>query len=108
MIKTFSKVLLLVLTVSFTLVPTVGANEHDIIRERPGMGEMYTDVLLRPVYMATTLLGTGVFILGSPFSILGGNLSESFSVLVAKPFSATFFRCLGCKRTNRSTNVVEQ
>jgi hypothetical protein len=67
------------------------------IDERPSGVEMAADiVLVRPMMIGATVLGTGVFILGSPFALIGGNLKETADVFIATPFKAAFLRCLGC------------
>ena len=43
-----------------------------------------------------------------PFSLLGGNADEAGEVLVMGPAKATFVRCLGCTRTGRKSETVEQ
>ena len=80
------------------------------VEETPGAFEMTADTLfVRPVMFVTTLLGAGVFIVSSPFSALGGNIGESWEVLVEKPFETTFVRCLGCTMNGRkAAKGVEQ
>ncbi len=52
-------------------------------------------VIVRPLSLVATVAGTGVFIIGLPFSALGGNVAESGRVLVVKPAAYTFQRPLG-------------
>ena len=62
----------------------------------PGFFAMTGDLLLtRPLMMATTLVGTTVFLVSAPFSALGGNIGEAAKTLVVRPFKATFTRPLG-------------
>ena len=66
-------------------------------------------LFVRPVMLATTILGAGLFIVSSPFSALGGNVGEAWDVLVEGPFETTFVRCLGCTSNGRkATQTVEQ
>jgi len=59
-------------------------------------GKMAADVLLvRPLGLASTVLGTAVFAVALPFSILGGNVKESAKKLVMEPAKFTFARPLG-------------
>lgn len=106
MLKSLTKAILLLFVLSAVNLPAFAAS--DVVSERPGIGEMAGDLLLRPVYMGVTTLSTGVFILGSPFSLLGGNFGESFNVLVAQPFATTFFRCLGCQDRDRSLKTAKE
>jgi hypothetical protein len=93
-IRKFIGAVLLCLTVS---MPTLGwARTAD---EAPSALAMSGDALfVRPVMLAGTLIGAGLFIVSSPFSLLGGNFAESFDVLVGGPFETTFIRCLGCSQ----------
>jgi len=89
-------------------VPATGWS--NTIEETPGALAMSTDALVvRPAMLVTTILGAGVFIVSSPFSALGGNIGESWDVLVEGPFETTFVRCLGCTMNGRKVStVVEQ
>jgi len=107
MFRTSIKALVLLFSLSLIQVPASAA-ANDVIQEKPSMGSMAGDLLLRPVYVGVTAISTGIFIVGAPFSILGGNFGESFDVLVAQPFKTTFFRCLGCKDNSRSTKKAKQ
>ncbi|MFQ5658812.1 MAG: hypothetical protein ACE5GZ_00180 [Gammaproteobacteria bacterium] len=64
---------------------------------KPTMDEMITDGLIyRPLGVAATVVGTGIFIVTLPFSLLGGNADDAGERLVAEPARDTFRRCLGC------------
>ncbi|MEE4299747.1 MAG: hypothetical protein V2J24_09920 [Pseudomonadales bacterium] len=80
--------------------------QNAVIRdELPGAGAMAADLLVaRPIGLAATVLGTGIFVLGLPFSLAGGNVSESGEELVVGPARATFVRCLGCRNSGRRTD----
>jgi hypothetical protein len=54
----------------------------------------------RPLLLAATGLGTGIFLISLPFSALGGNVKEAASTLVGNPARHTFRRCLGCRFSN--------
>ena len=65
----------------------------------PGGAEMIIDgLLVRPISLVGTVLGTAAFIVTLPFSVLGGNVGEAGEMLVVGPASYTFTRCLGCWR----------
>jgi hypothetical protein len=52
-------------------------------------------ILVRPVGFLGTLFGSAVFIVGIPFSAIGGNTGDSFQKLVKEPAVFTFVRPLG-------------
>jgi len=61
-----------------------------------GMVEMITDfLLLRPLGVAGTAIGTAFFVASLPFSVLGGNVKAAFTTFVIKPAKFTFARPLG-------------
>jgi hypothetical protein len=77
--------------------------------ESPSALAMTTDALfVRPVLLATTIVGSAVYLVSLPFSLLGGNTAEAGEVLVVGPARATFKRCLGCTRSGRKNDTVEQ
>jgi hypothetical protein len=58
--------------------------------------EMVADLLLlRPLGIVATVMGTAFFIVSVPFSALGGNTREAFHKLVIDPARFTFKRPLG-------------
>ena len=63
----------------------------------PNGAEMTADLLVaRPIGLAATAVGTAVFLVSLPFTMLGGNVAEAGDALVAGPARTTFVRCLGC------------
>jgi hypothetical protein len=75
----------------------------------PGPTEMVLDgLVVRPVMLGLTVLGTGLFIITSPFSLMGGNFGDAAQELVVKPAKMTFIRCLGCSKPERKFDVVKQ
>lgn len=75
----------------------------------PGPAEMVLDgIVVRPIMFGITLLGTAVFVVTSPFALLGGNLEDAADELVVKPAKMTFIRCLGCAQPERKFEVVKQ
>ncbi len=78
------------------------------VDEKPSAGAMVGDALfVRPVLLAATIVGTAVYVVSLPFSLLGGNAGEAGEVLVAGPAEATFVRCLGCTTSGRKQPTVE-
>jgi hypothetical protein len=54
-------------------------------------------VFARPLLLAATVVGTGMFLVSLPFSALGGNIEGAANTLVISPAWETFIRCLGCR-----------
>ena len=54
-------------------------------------------ILLRPLGLVATVVGTAVFIVSIPFSALGGNTGEAAKALVVAPAKYTFVRPLGAE-----------
>ncbi len=77
------------------------------IEETPSALAMTGDAFfVRPVMLVTTVIGSAIFIVSSPFAALGGNIGESFEQLVEKPFETTFIRCLGCTVNGRKVSTT--
>lgn len=77
------------------------------IEEKPSALAMTGDAFfVRPVMLVTTIVGTAIFIISSPFAALGGNVDESFEQLVENPFKTTFVRCLGCTVNGRKVSTT--
>lgn len=63
----------------------------------PSAERMIVDGLVyRPLSLAGTLIGTGIYIVTLPFSLIGGNADQAGQALVVEPAKNTFNRCLGC------------
>ena len=61
-----------------------------------GSGEAYlAEVVVRPVSLAGTILGTGFYIITWPFSKASGSSEAAKRELIDKPFDATFKRKFG-------------
>ena len=52
-------------------------------------------ILLRPLGIVATILGTAMFVVSLPFSAAGGNSKEAYQKMVVEPASYTFKRPLG-------------
>lgn len=52
-------------------------------------------LVVRPLGLVSTIGGSVLFILSSPFSAVGGNIDEAWDLLVAEPARYTFKRPLG-------------
>jgi len=101
----FAKYLKAIMLALVLAVPTAGwANT---IEEKPSALAMTGDALfVRPVMLVTTVIGSAIFIISSPFAALGGNIDESFEQLVKNPFDTTFVRCLGCTVNGRKVSTT--
>lgn len=68
--------------------------------DAPPAYAMIGDLLVaRPLLIAGTVIGTGVFLVSLPFTLLGGNVGEAGHALVVEPAKAAFVRCLGCTQS---------
>lgn len=76
---------------------------------RPGEVAMIGDSLIaRPVLAAATVVGTALYAVTLPFSVLGGNEDEAAEKLVRAPARNTFLRCLGCTPAQHERLQAEQ
>jgi len=79
------------------------------IRETPSAAAMVFDgLIVRPITLVATVLGTAVWIVTLPFSLLGGNAGEAAEVLVLEPAAATFVKCLGCNISGRKIEFDDE
>ena len=92
------RLVVMAIIVSFIILPlgstAIAQNVYDPVNV--GSGYMTADICAaRPVGIASTILGAATFIIASPFAAWGGNLDQSYTELVIKPFNYTFKRPLG-------------
>lgn len=81
------------------LLPQMSLAQTTIGQEDPSALAMVTDaILVRPLGLVFTVIGSAVFVVTLPFSALGGNVGQAGDTLVAGPFRTTFDRCLGCTK----------
>lgn len=86
--------LALVLVCAVGAPPALAAGSY--AASTPSAAAMGVDVLLiRPVSLVATVLGTGLFVISLPFSLLGQNVDEAAAALVGEPAAYTFLRPLG-------------
>jgi hypothetical protein len=65
--------------------------------EAPRAFSMVGDLIIaRPLLIAATVIGAGLFVVSLPFSAAGGNIGEAGKSLVVEPGKEAFVRCLGC------------
>ncbi|MEE3319532.1 MAG: hypothetical protein VX258_02480 [Pseudomonadota bacterium] len=95
----------LMLTAMAPMTAFAGSSSQD----RPGEMAMIADSLIaRPVLFASTVVGAGLWLVTSPFSLLGGNVGEAGEVLVLNPGKNTFVRCLGCTPAQHESLKAEK
>lgn len=90
--------LAMVLAVAFTGLPAAAMERGRAVQPShgPSAAAMAVDAVLgRPFGLAATVVGTGLFFVSLPFSILGGNSDKAFEKLVVAPGRFTFARPLG-------------
>jgi len=93
-IQILCSVLTVFLLLATTVSPALTQNPVEV-REKTAEGMAVDLVVLRPLGIISTILGTGVYVVGLLFSGPGGNVAESAEILVADPAKFTFGRPLG-------------
>jgi len=70
--------------------------------EAPSAFSMVADlVIARPLLIAGTVIGAGLFVVTLPFTAPVGATKHSAKSFVVEPARAAFVRCLGCTETGR-------
>lgn len=97
--------LLILLSVSFAFSKNVLASDSPHVHYSYHSGDfgtsgsaeaMVADVIIaRPVGLVTTVVGSTVYVVSLPFSLLGGNEKQAREKLVKEPATFTFKRPLG-------------
>lgn len=78
-----------------TQTTSSGDPVYDI--QNPPAFAMIGDLLIaRPLLIAATIIGTGLFVVALPFTATGGGIGRTGKALVVDPAKAAFVRCLGC------------
>lgn len=99
-VKKKSLVFLIAAVLLFTWAasPVLAKEKQSITGEdRNAVSMMFDLVILRPLGLAATVIGTAFFIVSLPVSVLGGNTGEAAKKLVAAPAKYTFSRPLGAE-----------
>ncbi len=99
-VKKKSLVLLIAAVLLFTWAasPALASEKQYVTGEDRNAASMMFDlVLLRPLGLVATVVGTAFFVVSLPFSILGGNTGEAANKLVVEPAKYTFSRPLGAE-----------
>ncbi len=98
MFKIAKKTLIIAMIAAMIIMPLATsalAVEYWDVKD-PSGGEMVFDfVVLRPVGLVATAIGSVFFVVSSPFAALGGNMDTATEKLVKDPAAFTFKRPLG-------------
>lgn len=103
---TFYRVIMMLLLASVLMQPitvfAAGASHVRYGSYSSGFAEsgsaeaMVADALVaRPIGLVTTVVGSAVYVVSLPFSLLGGNEKQAREKLVKEPTAFTFARPLG-------------
>lgn len=83
---------------------SLGASSNSVMEEPTALA-MGTDLLVvRPVMLGITAIGSVLWVAALPFSAAGGNIKNSADTLVVGPAKTTFVRCLGCTQAGYQKN----
>jgi hypothetical protein len=106
--RILSRFMVLVIVVMTAMMPVTSYGKNISKNEQyPTSLEMTADLLVvRPLAIIATLVGTLTFVLSVPFSALGGNAGQAADAMVVAPFSSAFLRCLGCTEIMRTGQPV--
>ncbi|WP_419708130.1 multidrug transporter [Pseudomonas sp. NFX224] len=90
-------VVALLLSVGASAAASGGSGDPLYTIQNPPAYAMIGDLLIaRPLLVAATVIGAGVFVVSLPFTALGGGVGDAGQALVVDPAKAAFVRCLGC------------
>ncbi|BAP15483.1 hypothetical protein Y017_08185 [Alcanivorax sp. 97CO-5] len=93
----------------FAAMVPITAQAAESKLDRPGEIAMIGDAIFaRPLLLASTVVGAGLYVVTLPFSLLGGNPGEAAEVLVMNPGKNTFVRCLGCTPAQHESLKAEK
>ena len=89
--------LIAMLALGANAAPSIADPFHDDdLQREPSGAAMFIDALLvRPLMIGTTLVGSALFVVSLPFSALGGNVDQAAENLVVEPATSAFKRPLG-------------
>jgi len=98
MFRIAKRSLVIFIIAALLIVPfaSTGLAEEYFEREDPSGGEMMYDVIVvRPIGIAATVVGSVFYVISLPFSLLGQNSGQAGEALVKEPAAYTFKRPLG-------------
>lgn len=89
-----SRAILLGAVLALLITPATQTQAGERLVDGSG-GAYLAEVVVRPVSLAGTILGTGFYIITWPFSKASGSSEAAKRELIDKPFDATFKRKFG-------------
>ena len=98
MFRIAKRSMVIAIIAALLIVPfaSTGLAEEYFEREDPSGGAMMYDVIVvRPVGIVATAVGSIFYVISLPFSLLGQNAGEAGEALVKEPAAYTFKRPLG-------------
>ena len=94
--RSATAILVTVLTIAIAGWPLKSATAQGSSDPEPTADAMILDaLLLRPLGLAKTAVGAGVFVASLPFTVFSGSVSDAARKLVIEPAKDTFGRPLG-------------
>lgn len=92
---TRSKTALIVITLTLALCQPVSAQQREPITGDRGSDMAVDLVLVRPLGIVATVIGTAGFIIALPFTVPSGSVEETAREWIGAPLEYTFNRPLG-------------
>jgi hypothetical protein len=99
---------LMILTAMFMFALPMHSQAQEIDQTPSAAAMAFDGLIVRPLTLVATAIGTVIWVATLPFSLLGGNAGEAADVLVLTPARATFVRCLGCKSSGRKIEYEDE
>jgi hypothetical protein len=95
-IAKFSMVLIVITALLYFPLASSALAQEYFESQEPGGGAMIFDlVVVRPMGIAATIIGSAAYLVSLPFSASGGNPDTAAEKLVKEPANFTFKRPLG-------------
>lgn len=86
----------LILAATLSVTPCWASDGEDRFNPEATAGATTADLLLaRPGGAVATVLGTAIFVVGLPFTLINGSTEQAARTLVVQPAHYTFARPLG-------------
>lgn len=90
--------MILLCLISLIITPLGASALASPVKNPPEIGAdtMVADFfVVRPLQLASLIMGTGVFIVSLPFSALGNNVDQAYDMMMKEPAQLLFKRPLG-------------
>lgn len=72
---------------------------------KPSAIEVLADgLVVRPFTLAVASIGSSIFLLTAPFTLMSGNADLAAETLIDEPVNDLLYRCLGCLTEGRTWN----